>query len=161
MQTTKIGRRAYFFRNLVGGFSVLILTVVCGCTTGDSGPPRAAVSGQVTLDGQAVESGAIVFMPTKNNTGPTVGAEIHDGRYELSAQKGPVIGSNRVDIRWPRKTGKKLPPPSDGMGGSESDELVEVVPAIYNRHSTLIRDVEQGANTFDFSLTSQPGVLRK
>jgi len=155
MQTAKIGRRTFLLRNSVGTFIVILLTVVCGCSVGDGGPPRAAVTGQVTLDGQAVESGAIVFMPSNNNTGPTVGAKIQDGHYELSARKGPVLGSNRVEIRWPRKTGRKLPPPSDGMGGSETDERIETIPAIYNRNSTLTCNVERGLNTFDFTLKSQ------
>ncbi len=56
---------------------------------------RAAVSGQVTLDGHPVSSGSITFHPEDSNL-PVVTARIRRGKFSAKSAEGPVLGTSRV-----------------------------------------------------------------
>ncbi|MDA1017636.1 MAG: hypothetical protein O3A00_24655, partial [Planctomycetota bacterium] len=71
--------------------AVLVLMCVMGC--GGSEPHRVPVEGRVTFRGQPIEKGSIVFIPTGDSKGPRAGTSIESGRYELEADRGPVIGT--------------------------------------------------------------------
>ena len=62
---------------------VALLVVVGGCEN-RKGPPRAAVSGRVTLDGQEIEQGSIAFKAIGANAGLAAGGPIQKGRYSIS-----------------------------------------------------------------------------
>ena len=84
-------------RTLLAASAALLLL---GLTAGCGGPPRAKVSGTVTLDGQPVESGTISFYPTANS-GPTAGGGIENGRERsrlLATRRGAADGSRRATI---------------------------------------------------------------
>jgi hypothetical protein len=108
----------------------------------------------VTLDGAAIEKGSITFLPTGGTQGPATGAAVADGRYRLSAADGPVVGRNRVEIRAPRRTGRKTPV-WDTQPDNLIDESIEIMPARYNSESTLEAEVKPGKNTVNFELTTQ------
>ena len=121
-----------------------------GCG-GSGGPQRAAVSGNVTLDGSPIPEGSINFYPTGASKGPSAGGEIHDGTYALAARQGPVVGACRVEIRATRKTGQKT-----SFGTKVADVVHQYVPAKYNTQSELTAEVAaDGPNQFDFSLSSR------
>ena len=130
---------------------VLACSGMLGCGALEGGPQRAAVIGRVTVDGQPVENGSVQFIPTQGTSGPMAGAVITDGEYSLSKAQGPVVGTNRVQIRGTRKTGRT----SRTHLGETIEERVSVVPEQYNTKSTLVREVESGKNVFDFDLTSK------
>lgn len=114
--------------------------------TGCGGAPRGAVTGNVTLDGQPVDGGTIIFTspdPVHRAAGWT---EIVAGQYSIPASRGPAVGPNRVEIRWPRKTGGKA------RYNPTADQMREAVPDRYNRDSELQADVKPGTNRFDFVL---------
>lgn len=46
------------------------LLFLTGCS-GDSGPVRVAVRGNVTVDGRAVKKGTITFVPARDTSGPS------------------------------------------------------------------------------------------
>lgn len=125
-----------------------VATLVCGC--GDK--KRASVSGTVQLDGKPIEEGSIQFVPSDPNAGPTSGASIRDGKYEISADKGATIGSNKVVIHANRKTGKQVPNAAEP--GKMRDAVEEAIPAEYNSKSTLTADIKPGHNSHDFTLKS-------
>jgi len=131
----------------------LLGCLLYGCGP-SGGPRRASVEGTVTLDGEPIEHGSIAFYPDGDTEGMVAGGEIRDGRYSISADKGPVIGQNRIEIHASRKTGKKIPDPYGGPGQT-IDESVEAVPECYNAKSTLRREVQPGSNVFDCELSSQ------
>ncbi|MEA1952719.1 MAG: hypothetical protein U9N87_15160 [Planctomycetota bacterium] len=134
---------------------LLVAAVLPGCGSSGNGPVREAVHGRVTLDGQDVAQGSIVFTPSGGNKGMVTGGTIKDGRYELSAKNGPVVGTNRVEIRSVKKTGRKVPAPM-GNPGDMADESVEGIPPQYNSRSTLEVDVESGGdNEHNFELKSR------
>lgn len=109
----------------------LIVLLVLGC--GD--PDRTSVSGKVTLDGQPVERGTISFIPTHGHPAPNAWGEIVKGVYSIEHRNGPAPGNNRVEIHWPRKTGRKSPYAPD------IDEYSEAVPDRYHRDSELRIDL--------------------
>ena len=129
----------------------LVLTVypfLIGCGTAYDGPPRGAAHGKITIGGEPLEYGAINFYPTEGTQGPTAGAEIKDGRYELPEVKGPVVGRQRVEITGSKSTCKT----TRISTGQEIPEMVPVVPPEYNTNSELIRDIVSGDNALDFTL---------
>ncbi len=131
----------------------LCVAMLFGCGKSSS-HERAAVCGKVLLDGKDVSEGVIAFYPTGTSKGPAAGASIKDGRYKIAEQNGPVIGTNRVEIRIPKRTGRKTRVP---LPGSEEmiDQILEAAPDCYNTRSTLTANVEIKGNVFDFSLHSK------
>jgi hypothetical protein len=139
-------------RNIGGGCILvgLLVHVITGCN--DSNSNRAEVTGLVNFDGQPISEGSIVFSPAGGNSGPVAGASIHDGSYLIPAKTGVTLGLNRVEIYASRKTGRKVrsPPPAKDL----VDEIVEAIPARYNKKSELEKYVHPGKNVFDFELKS-------
>lgn len=129
-----------------------LLLCCLGCGKSD-GLDRAAVTGKVTLNDTPVAAGSITFYPTGATKGPAAGGTIENGQYSIAIAQGPIVGSNRVEIRASRKTGRKVQAPM-AERGVLADEIVEAVPQQYNSRSTLQRNVAQGDNTLDFDLTT-------
>ncbi|MFI4875435.1 MAG: hypothetical protein ACIALR_08865 [Blastopirellula sp. JB062] len=131
---------------------VLIAISAAGCGKQD-GLNRGAVQGVITVDGVAVETGAITFVPTGATKGPTTGGKIADGKYEIEAEDGPVLGEHLVQIIGMRGSGKFMTEKLEGQ--VVKTELIEdMVPAKYRGQSELQRTVEPGRNQFDFELSS-------
>jgi len=139
-------------RNLCWMPLAALLVVTVGCT----GSKQAAVTGEVTLDGDPVDGGTINFIPTGGDTaGVTAWGKIEGGRYSIPASEGPAVGPNRVEIRWDRKTGKTIPAVPPAPPDTMIEETAQAVPARYNTESELKAEVKSGKNTFDFKLESQ------
>lgn len=130
-----------------------LLLGCCGCGQSD-GISRATVGGKVTLDGVAITEGTIVFAPSGNTKGPVAGGAIENGLYAIDAAKGPVVGTNRVELRASKKTGRKVQMPM-AQPGVTTDEVVEAFPDRYNVQSTLVTEIKSGKNVVDYELTSK------
>ena len=140
---------------------ILFSLVSQGCSGRTDGLPRGSVRGIIQLDGTPIEQGHISFYPIRDTKGPVVGGTISAGKYSLSSSTGPVIGWNRMEISWKRKTGRKVPAGPPRPAGSMVDEITEAVPAKYNTESTLEHEVKAGKNVFDLDLLSeQPGKVQ-
>lgn len=59
---------------------------------------RAEVSGTVTVNGQPLRWGQITFIPVDSNNKPAAFAMISQGKYQIPAARGVVVGENRVEI---------------------------------------------------------------
>jgi len=130
-------------------FIVAILVTVTGC----SGQGQVSVHGDITLDGSLVESGSISFLPLGSGAEVAVSAPIVNGSYETSeTATGLTPGEYRVEITWPKKTGKKIASLDPGM---MTDETVEAIPAKYNSESELTVQVTAGKDKYDFALESE------
>jgi len=143
-----------FLRNryLFSLVPLLMALGIVGC--GEAPPKRVAITGTVKLDGKPVESGSITFIPEPDSPNPSAGGEIKGGEYILTADAGPSSGKYRVEIRWSRPTGKKVPVGSPSPPGTMMDEVKEAIPAKYNTQSTLEREISADENTVDFDLES-------
>jgi hypothetical protein len=123
----------------------IALSALAGC-----GSEGRAISGEVTVDGQPMEDGAILFVPDGGGSGRSeVGASIVNGKYSVEEGRGPKPGKYKVQIRWMKKTGKKF----QGADGVE-DEKVQALPPKFNTETTLTAEVKGGKNTINFPLTS-------
>src|SRR5688572_116279 len=78
-------------------FSLCLAVVLLPGCGGSDGPERYAVSGSVTLDGQPLDSGSILFGP-EGDGGNGGGATITNGEYSIPADSGLVAGKYRVRI---------------------------------------------------------------
>jgi len=136
-------------------FVVVWLVVAAGCSRSPAGRARVAVSGMVTLDGVPVEHGTIDLLPS--GTGDALrkaSTLVAGGRYDIPAAQGPHVGTYRVEIHWPKPTGRKVAGFAD-TGEDVVDEQAEAIPPRYNARSTLLVELKPGPNTHDFRLTSQ------
>ena len=124
-----------------------------GCGQRTDKLPREHVQGTVRLDGQALDSGEITFVPT-GGEGPAAGGKILNGSYTIPRADGPVPGPHRVSIFSAKPTGKKIKDEADPS--VLYDERVETIPDRYNALSELTAEVKSGGgNTFAFELTGR------
>ncbi len=130
------------------------LVVLAGCGPGD-GLTRGPIKGRVTVGGQPLAKGRVLFLPVAPNTGPTVSAPIVGGDYQLPRREGPVVGKNRVEVEaeldlgfaiddeaaFAQRGGWPLPPNS--------------VPPEFNRNSQLVIEIKPGEeNALDIAVPS-------
>lgn len=132
--------------------SCLALAICLACfvsvLTGCGGDGRRSVSGEVTLDGEPVDGGSIVFLPSGGEGGKGA-AEIVKGKYAIPTEQGLPPGSYRVEIHWLKPTGKQIP---SGDPGMMTDERAEAIPAQYHSASTLVAEITAGENKHNFHL---------
>lgn len=133
---------------------LLLQSIVAGCLVlllGCGQSQRLALTGVVTLDGQPLNEGSITFMPQSGTTSPSAGANVTQGHFSVSAEKGVLPGKFRVEITAKRKTGRTVM--SDTAGGM-IDQYEQYLPARYNRDSQLMATVPQSGAGLEFALTS-------
>jgi hypothetical protein len=117
-----------------------------GC---QKGPAIGTVEGEVTLDGQPLKDGRVLFTPV-DGQGQTGGATITDGKFtaEMPVAKMTVaINANRVIGRKPVYEGD---PKSPMM-----DVVEELIPQRYNVNTELTLDVKEGKQTVKYELKSK------
>ena len=118
----------------------LLLWMTCGC---DGSPRTYTISGRVTLDGEAISEGQILFIP-EDRALRTEGGPIRQGAYSVQAR----AGKKRVEITATRPD----PKARTAMGPT----YVDYIPERYNAHSTLSVEVTpDGQKQFDFALKSR------
>jgi hypothetical protein len=112
------------------------------------GPQRYPLTGTVTFNGEPVDGGAISFIPQGGKENPT-GGTITGGKYSVAEDRGANAGKYRVEITWPKPTGKKV---KSEDTGEMVDVTAEVIPPKYNTMSELTADVSETNTTFNFDL---------
>src|SRR5262249_17109066 len=142
-------------RWLVGLVLAGALVVAAG---GCGSSNRGAGRGGGGVNGAPLKEGQISFVPLDVKQGPTAGAGIVDGEYQIDASQGPVAGEYKVELVAFRKTGKKT---WDGMGDEKApanqknyvEEVVPFIPTRYNAVSELRATIKAGeVNLYDFDL---------
>jgi hypothetical protein len=113
---------------------------VAGC-----GGSEAEVSGSVTVDGQPLKDGDIIFEAADGSITPAAG-KIVDGTYALKVLPGP----KKVRINASRPT--KKPDPVMGAAARES-----MIAAEFNEQTRLTADIKGGRQTgVNFEVKSIP-----
>jgi hypothetical protein len=120
----------------------LLTGSLVGC---GEGPATAKVSGEVKVNGTAVEHGVISYSPA-DNTGAPVSAEIRDGRYEIQTTAGPKHVLISVPVVMSRQ---KQSPAADAPW---VERTAESLPEKYHSRSELTFEVQPGNNTKDWEL---------
>ena len=141
--------------NRWSSLTALVVAAACvaasGC--GSSGPTRAPIRGKITVGGQPLAAGRILFTPVAPNQGPATSAVITAGEYEIPEEEGPVVGANRVEVEaelnlgfaiddeaaFAKRGGRPLPP--------------NAIPPQFNRESQLVVEVKAGEeNAYDVTI---------
>lgn len=163
-----------FLLTWLGCMAALAMSCAVATGCGDfSRVERASIGGNVTLDGQPVESGTIRLTSLEEKGGPSAGGDIVGGKYFVAHDKGPSLGRHRVEVYIPYKTGRRIVSP---MGGAAAvvgpmaepgqpavdpnqpgtvDEWSDKAPPKYNRESILEVNIESGENTYHVQMESK------
>ncbi len=113
---------------------VLATLTVIGASCQRKATP-VGVSGSVTLDGNQVAKGFVLFEPRDSETGQVRQAAIENGAFNLPSSQGILPGVEyRVIIKVFRKTGRKY---ANADMAASDDEYEQYLPAEYNSNSTL------------------------
>jgi hypothetical protein len=126
--------------------SALLLTLALGGCSAKS--QSGTVKGSVTLDGQPLATGKILFAAA-DGVAPAAEATVTAGQYESIVP----LGSKRVEIRAPKVTGQKKM--YDTPDSPTVDTVVELLPAKYNVNSELTMTVEGAEQEQNFDLKSK------
>ncbi len=128
---------------------VLRLAIIL-CFVGCMGEqfPSGSLEGAVRVGGKPLPQGTLNFTPLEDGRGPTVTAEIKDGRYEI---KQVPLGRVRVVIHSMKETGRTI---HDRETGTDYPEMQSLVPREYQVSGVEI-DVQEGAKTHDFELSAK------
>jgi hypothetical protein len=127
-------------------FGVMLLAAaLTGCSSEKTG---GIVKGTVTLDGQPLAAGQILFVSVDQST-PSAEGKITAGAFEALVPPG----EKRVEIRAPKVTGKKKM--YDTPDSPTVDTVVELLPAKYNVNSELTMTVDGAAQEQNFDLKSK------
>jgi hypothetical protein len=126
-----------------------VVFVISGCNES----PRNAVSGTVTFEGQPLADGYVMFVPLDGTPGPTAGAMVENGKFEIAEECSVFAGNFRVEIVASRPSNRKVL-------SQESGKMVNVpeqyIPIRYNQESELQASVEPGGeNRFEFALSEK------
>lgn len=124
---------------------LLLAATLANCS---SKPAGGTVKGTVTLDGQPLAAGQILFVAVDQST-PSAEATIAAGQFEALVPPG----EKRVEIRSPKVTGKRKA--YDTPDSPTVDTVVELLPAKYNVNSELKMTVDGTAQEQNFDLQSK------
>ena len=107
----------------------------------------------MSYQGESIETGQIVFTPIEGTPGPSTGGAIANGKYDIAKQVGPYAGGKyRVEIT--AYGGARTYNPNVSFQGTLVTVPVQLLPAKYNRSSTLGVEISDSANEHqqDFDL---------
>lgn len=130
--------------------SVCVLAVGCGTSKNEF-----PVSGKISVGGEPIPNGAIVFYATDGAT-PVGGGTIKDGTYTASVPPG----EKQVTVTGNKITGQA--PMDPKMPGSPMvDTREDVVPAIYAQQSTTPLKATINGETKDLNFELEKGEMVK
>jgi hypothetical protein len=127
----------------------LIATLGCGPTT-----DRLPITGKVSLDGVPLDSGSIRFTSRPGEKLQAAGAMIHNGAYEVPAEKGLLPGVYIVQISSPDT---KAPPIMVGgeNGSPRFPVAPERIPPEYSETGEKTIELSRdGESEFNFDVAS-------
>jgi hypothetical protein len=129
---------------------LMIAMAAVGC---GGGPPsgRLAVSGEVLLDGQPLDQGAVQFQPEGTTSKLNAGGVITNGKYRIDTEHGLPPGKYKVSITSVPKDTRSAQEIMDKPGAPPTERIA----AKYNTESSEIVEVSKtGKNQFDFKVES-------
>lgn len=121
---------------LLIGVSSMVF-VASGCSKAKT-LEKMAISGEVTYNGEPLESGEISFKPAEDSKVPPAAAIISRGEYKAEGRAGIAAGTYRVEIRaydaGDELPGIQRPPPMPGVIPMGRQNYL---PEKFNTKSTL------------------------
>lgn len=133
------------------GLLLLVISFVAGC--GLSGPAHSAAEGSVTIGGQPLSGGRIIFTPVAPSQGPAVSIRIAAGRYKASKAAGPVVGKNRVEVEADLALGFALDDEEAFARRGAAPLPASLIPPDFNTTAQLSVEIKPGeANKYDVTV---------
>lgn len=132
-------------RQLVGSCFLAVACAMLPCS--GCGRTGTHIEGKVAFGGQPVAAGSIAFVPL-DSSGQPFGDSIVNGAYKVDPKRGPAPGKYKVEVRWPKPTGKKV----KAEDGAMQDDYAESLPKKFHDQTTLTAEVKTGLNKLDFDL---------
>jgi hypothetical protein len=126
--------------------TIALLVSAPGCGH-DEGLGRVEVRGKVTYQGAPVARGLITFHPTDGSKGPSAGTVIINGRFNVSRDKGPTVGPQKVEV-------KIINAESDSATAADST-LTKRPPMQLKSFSQRV-ELTNGVNELNFSFPLKP-----
>jgi len=127
------------------------LAAMLGCSAGDDGWNRQAISGTVTLNGQPLDSGTISFEPMDLSAGTSAGTEVQAGQFTMERSAGLPPGEYIVRIYSADVTSAPAP-----VNPAEQDGIMapkERIPRKWNSESReTITVVDDGDNVLELNI---------
>jgi hypothetical protein len=148
------GEKEDAVRKTIGRCLATVLLLISGWALSGCSSSEPSAWGTVRVDGEPLASGSITFVPvdgkgeTADDHGPGGGTTIKEGTYRIERGKGLKVGRYRVEIQGIRTTPRKVLDPL--FSTALVQEEAGVLPAEYNKKSTLFREVSAGVNKIDF-----------
>lgn len=133
-------------RWLLATWVACVACFALGCGGSDG---RYPVSGEVTLQGQPLASGAIIFESTSGGRG---GATITDGKYSIPASQGLLPGAYTVRVSAVESSAAAPPGPPGPEAAAIERSNKDIVPDEFNSRSTLKHEVGPDKPT-EFDIT--------
>lgn len=130
-----------------------MLLMFAGCGDGTDESPhgrRVAVEGVVYLDDKPLERATILFMPASGDRTVVATDHIVNGSYNIPADRGPLIGKMRVEIRAEGKDFAEFEAEMKKNPRKKFRPETVKIPARYNDKSELTVDVTEDAETNQF-----------
>lgn len=135
-------------RSMLSVLCLAMLAAGCGGGAAGDAPETYPVTGKVTMDGQPVPEGSMIFEDPAGKD-RSFGAMIKDG--EFSTEMTP--GKKKVQITATRQSKDKTEP--GPAGGDPVPATEQYIPAKYNEQTTLEAEITaDGPNELKFELTS-------
>jgi hypothetical protein len=106
----------------------------------------------VTYQGAPVVRGLITFHPTGGLKGPAAGTGIVNGSFNISSDKGPIVGPQKVEV--------KIVNAESGSVSAADSTLAKRSPVQLKTFSQQV-ELTSGVNEFEFSFPLKPPTLEK
>jgi len=143
-------------------FSIVLILFAVGCAN-RSGPPIAAVSGKITVDGQPIADVIVTFEPiatdvSADQRSTSLGITGADGKYVIKGGgeqfNGALVGKHKVTLALKEPEGMdELDPKYNVRTEMKKLKNFKQFPKRYNASSELTFDVPaNGSNQADFDI---------
>lgn len=121
-------------------FGLLAIASLVGCGAAADPLGRQDISGEVTLKGEPLDGGSVIFEPEDSSNPTSGGAAIENGKFELPKGRGLAPGEYRVRISAAGGVTERIATEAPG----EPVISTERVPKNWNSQSDQIVTVEEG-----------------
>ncbi len=139
---------------------LVALSLLIGGCGGDPNH-RAPIQGTVLVDGEPLESGSIVFVPTGKTRGPEAACRVAKGQFSLSRREGPLVGRHKVRIFADQTLAYALDDPRDYAQKAPRRSPRNPIPEQYNERTVLEAPVAADQpNHFQFDLKRRQDGVR-
>lgn len=142
--------------------SLLAITVIAASGCGEESEFNLApVQGKVTLDGEPVKSGVVVFSPVGTGEPMSIANIREDGTFELTAstakqESGALVGAHKVRIYCVEEGSADIDD-EENPEGADMGSVPCVIPQLYQNFDTTplqanVEDLGGEVNQIDFKL---------